>query len=351
MAHVITLQMSNQRVPRWLSEGISVFEEKRHRRDWGREGEMQFVHAMAENKVLPLRNLNAAFSDPRTISLAYYQASLLVEHIVAAFGEPKLHELVRSFSKGVDTEAAIKLALAVSMEQLQKTFTAFLEEQFGSMQRALRQVEIPAEATAGELQALAQTHPDSYHVLVALGQRAHAAGDAQAAIAALERAAKLVPNATGEGSPHVMIAKIALDQKDEPRAIAALEALSKVDHTDVESARQLAALLEPLGDAARTSAALEWVVGIDPFDVEAQAGLGRHSMKRGDAPTAIKAFRTVLAANPADKAMAHTELGEAYLLAGRKTEAKKQSLAALEMAPQFERAQDLLLRLVEGNNP
>src|SRR5262249_172313 len=31
LAHVITLQMSSQRLPRWLSEGISVYEEKRAR--------------------------------------------------------------------------------------------------------------------------------------------------------------------------------------------------------------------------------------------------------------------------------------------------------------------------------
>ena len=36
LAHVITLQMSNQRVPRWLTEGISVYEEKRARPEWAR---------------------------------------------------------------------------------------------------------------------------------------------------------------------------------------------------------------------------------------------------------------------------------------------------------------------------
>jgi hypothetical protein len=41
-------------------------------------------------------------------------------------------------------------------------------------------------------------------------------------------------------------------------------------------------------------------------------------------------------------------LAEAYLIAGRPVEAKKEALAALEIAPTFERAQDLLLRAVEG---
>ena len=46
MAHVITLQLSSNRMPRWLSEGISVFEEKRARPEWGREMDMPFARAM-----------------------------------------------------------------------------------------------------------------------------------------------------------------------------------------------------------------------------------------------------------------------------------------------------------------
>ena len=94
MAHVITLQMSAQRVPRWLTEGISVYEEQRARPAWGRDQEMTFARALNEDRVLALSELNAGFSRPDTISLAYFQASVLVEHIVDAYGEAALHELV-----------------------------------------------------------------------------------------------------------------------------------------------------------------------------------------------------------------------------------------------------------------
>src|SRR3954471_23022084 len=60
LAHVITLQMSNQRLPRWLSEGISVYEETQHREDWGREMEMEFASMMNRGEVLKLKDLNAA---------------------------------------------------------------------------------------------------------------------------------------------------------------------------------------------------------------------------------------------------------------------------------------------------
>ena len=45
LTHVITLQMSNNRVPRWLTEGISVWEEAQARPDWGRETHVPFAQA------------------------------------------------------------------------------------------------------------------------------------------------------------------------------------------------------------------------------------------------------------------------------------------------------------------
>jgi Tfp pilus assembly protein PilF len=56
----------------------------------------------------------------------------------------------------------------------------------------------------------------------------------------------------------------------------------------------------------------------------------------------------VLAIGPVDPAAAHTDLAESYFKSGKRTEAKKQTLAALEIAPTYERAQELLLKLTEG---
>jgi tetratricopeptide (TPR) repeat protein len=349
IAHVITLQMSNNRVPRWLTEGISVFEEKRARPEWGREMEMAFAQALEAGRILPVRDLNSGFSDPRMISLAYYQASLLVDHLVAAYGEPALRRLLRAYGQGLENEAALREAYGVGFDELQTAFDAYLDRNFGRLRRALKEPDLPRQgATTAELKALVEQNPESYALHVMLGRALHRDGDAPGAIRALERAAALVPSAAGADSPHAMIAAIAEEAKDTPRAIQALEALVKVDHTDVAAARKLAGLVAPLGDPARAAAAWARVVALDPFDGQAQASLGRLALQREDGEAAVRAFRVALATGPADRAAAHLDLAEAYLLNGQPAEAKKETLYALEIAPSFEKAQELLLRLVDG---
>ena len=104
----------------------------------------------------------------------------------------------------------------------------------------------------------------------------------------------------------------------------------------------------PLGDAARTASAYALVAELDPFDGQAQAIVGRHALAQRDATRAVRALRSALAAGPADRATAHTDLAEAHLLAGQHADARREALAALEIAPAFERAQDLLLKIIDA---
>ena len=352
LAHVITLQMSNQRIPRWLTEGISVYEEKKARSEWGREMDVAFAGMLNRGETLKLKDLNSAFTNPKTISLAYFEASLVVEHIVNAYGDAGLRKLVRAYAQGIDTDTALKAALNTDFDQMQAGFDQTIERMFGTMRRAMavpEGVEDLLKLPLPAVKAIAETSPRSFPVQMALGNAARKAGQADEARQAFERAAALVPLAGGPGSPHQQLAALALEQQDKPRAITELTALVAVDFNNVEGARQLADLLRQSGvdDARRLMPVYQRIAAIDPFDPEAHAMLGRYALERSEADTASREFRTVIALGPVDKAAAFTDLGESYFKGGKRAEAKKQILAALEIAPGYERAQGLLLKLVE----
>jgi tetratricopeptide (TPR) repeat protein len=348
LAHVITLQMSNNRIPRWLSEGVSQWEEKRARPEWGWEMEVSFAHALEQGKSIKIEGLQEALSDPKLAPLAYYQASLVVEHIAEAYGEPALQKLVRAYSKGINDEQALKEALGQDVSQLQASFDAAIEKRYATIRNALKRPKFDGTPELDDLKKMAETDPNSFPVQVGLGQALAKAGDNAGAIAALERAAALMPRATGDDNPNKMIAAIAEKQGNTARTIRALQDVLKVDHTDIESARKLTALLLQAKDNTQLEDAYRRLVNVDPFDANAQSGLGRLLMARRDHTEAVRAFKSALASKPADAALAHVELAEAYLATGKSADAKTQTLAALEIAPSFERAQDLLLKLVDG---
>jgi tetratricopeptide (TPR) repeat protein len=348
LAHVVTLQMSNQRVPRWLTEGISVYEEARARPEWGRDMEVPFAMALERGKTLKLKDLNSGFTKPETIALAYFEASLLVDHIVNVKGEEGLRSLLRTYGEGAEGEAAITKGLGLSIDDLQSSFDRALSARFSTVQAALRdQKDAPSESDLDGLRAAAAARPGSFQAQLALGQALAAQGD-RAAFVPLEKAAALIPMAIGENSPHALMGKLAEQLGDQARAIKEYRALLAQDHTAVEPARRLATLAAAANDEASLALAQARVVSIDPFDSQGHTGLGRVAFKRKDAAVATREFRMALAVGPADRAAAHCDLGESYLMAGRVADAKREALAALEIAPSFERAQDLLLKTIDG---
>ncbi|HWI20688.1 MAG TPA: peptidase MA family metallohydrolase, partial [Vicinamibacterales bacterium] len=226
IAHVITLQLSGNRLPRWLSEGTSVYEERQARPDWGRDMDIPFARALERGQVIKIRELNSGFSSSQTISYAYYQASLVVEHIVNTYGQPKLRALVAAYADGSDTEAAIKKALGVDIDELQKGFDASLETRYAKLRRALATPEElkKENLSADQVKAIADRNPDSFVAQMTAGQ-ALAGSNPDQALTYFEKAAVLIPNAPGEDSPHAAIAQLAMKKGDKVRAAQALESL------------------------------------------------------------------------------------------------------------------------------
>ena len=351
LAHVFTLRLSNQRVPRWLTEGISVYEEGLADPSWARESEMGFARAYGQGRVLRLAELNSGFARPDLVSVAYFQSSLVVSLIVERHGAEALRVMLRAFADGADVEGALRKATKTGLVDLQRAFDARLEERYGAVARALKPpegVELPRGGTVAEWTALASKFPGSYPVQMAAGHAIASANAREAAIAAFERAAALVPFALGAESPRARIADLAERGGDLRRALRELSSLVADDHVNIEAARKLALLARRLGDGQAASLAWSRIVVIDPFDAGAHTALGRIALERQDKALALREFRAALAAGAADPAPAHCDLAEALLVNGEPAEAKREVLAALEIAPTYERAQELLLKIVEG---
>ena len=351
MAHVFTMQLSKYRVPRWLTEGISVYEEGLRRPEWARDSELAFARAWADKKVLPLADLNAGFTRPDTIELAYFQSSLVVSLIVKQHGHPALTAMLRAYGDGADTEAALRKATGRGVADLQRDFDAMLAERYTAIGKALQApdgLDVPRGADIATVKALAAKHAGSYPVQMAAGQALSAAGARDDAIAAFDRAAALVPSAVGPASPRAQIASLAERAGDFPRALRELKGLVGDDHTNIDAARRLVPLARRLGDQEALALAYDRIVTLDPFDSATHSAYGRLAVERRDMVLAAREFRAAVDAGPVDPVPAQCDLADVLLASGDRAGARQAVLTALEAAPTYERAQQILLRIVGG---
>ena len=63
--------------------------EARARRNGRRQMDLTFASLLNRDETIKLKDLNAAFQDPKLIGIAYYQASLVVDHLVTTFGQTR----------------------------------------------------------------------------------------------------------------------------------------------------------------------------------------------------------------------------------------------------------------------
>lgn len=350
IAHVFTLQASDYKVPRWLTEGISVFEEHRYNKAWGREQALDFARALATKRTFGVKGLPNAFERPQDLSMAYFEASLLTEHLVSLNGDAGLRALLSAYAAGAKDAEAFAKAFGKTVDDVHASFAAFVEAQYGELARAM--ADAPGAAGAGrgaqprsieDLTALAAKQPGSFLVQWSLGSALYERGDLDAAKAPLERAAALAPMAQGDTSPRALLAAIADKQGDGARARNELRQLLVWDHDNVEAARRLVASARAAGDKESENIALRVIADIDPFDASAHSLLGKAALERKEYAAALIELLAALALGPPNLAEAHADVAEAYLGLGRKDDARKAALRALEHAPTYPRAQDLLL--------
>jgi Flp pilus assembly protein TadD len=277
--------------------------------------------------------------------MAYFEASLVTEHLVELNGDQGLRALLLAYANGATDAEAFAKAFGRSVDEVHASFTQFVEKRYASLRDAMKtpSTTVKADDLAG-LKSLAAASPNSFLAQVTLGQALVRAGDFAAAKAPLERAAQLAPQASGGDSPRALLALIAEKEGDLARARRELRALLVHDHANIAAARKLAALSADSADDL--DAALRLVADLDPFDAGVHVQLGRRLVAKSDFPGALLEFEAAVALGPANLAEAHSDVADVLLKLGRRDEAKRAALSALKEAPTYARAQDLLLAAI-----
>ncbi len=351
IAHVFHLGLSNHRVPRWLAEGFAVYEQRRGAPSWGHNPSPAFLVAYNQDRVPPVSRLNDGFVRPSyadQVVHSYYQASLVCELIARDHGPEALVAMLREYGRDATTEEVFQRVLGTDIERFDGIFTEYFEDRFGDVLAALEP--LPALAERGslapeEVERLAAAHPDNFMAQMAMGARLFDDGRLDEAEEYLTRARDLFPQYAGPASPGWLLARIHLQRGDSARALGEIEALTAVDESFLEANLDESSLREAAGDDEGAIAALERAVRIYPFDEETHDRLAALAAGRGLHGVAVRARAAQVALDPVDMAGALHRLAVAQHQAGDVAQARRTVLRALERAPNFEAAQELLMDL------
>ncbi len=108
--HVVTLHKTRNKMPRWLSEGISVYEERQQDRAWGQSMTPKYREMVLDGEATPVSQLSGAFLKPKSpahLRFAYYESSMVVEYLVERHSLDALKRVLTDLGDGIPINDAL----------------------------------------------------------------------------------------------------------------------------------------------------------------------------------------------------------------------------------------------------
>lgn len=359
VAHAFHLAMTDHRVPRWFTEGLAVHEQHKARGHWGHRASPAWLQAYAAERLHPVSRLNQGFirpEYPQQVVFSYFQASLVMDLIESRWGLDALLAMMRGYREGKANDEVFRETLGQRPEEFDETFDAYVQQRYGDRIQAVAQ----EEAAAGEafhldqapdldaLRAQVTLRPGSFLARLSLGRALFQEERFEEAQEHLREALRLFPEYGGPDSPYLYLAQIHRQEGDLERAARALQQLGGLSETLFPVHALEAELRSEMGDREGAARALEKAVEVSPFHVDSHRTLASLYSELAEHEGEVLERRAILALDPPDRADAHYRLAVALLASGNRAEARTQVLRALEIAPNFEAALDLLLELRGG---
>lgn len=346
--HVVTLSATKNRMPRWLSEGISVYEEGLRNPAWGMDLTATYREMILdEDGPTPVSELSAAFLNAESsdgLMFAYYESGQVVQFLVETYGAEALEEILADLAQGI----RINDALAKRTEKLAK-----LEDRFEKhLVAEVRRFEGKADWSKPEPEQLNAADPDSLaeflkkrpRNLWALRRDTSRLVEEERWPDILERGKQLeawMPENSGPEGGLALQAMALRELKSEAEEREVLRRLVAAVPDDTASMLRLLELERKAEQWDGVVDVAERILALNPFLNRAWTAVADGAEQMNETRTAIHACERLLLLDDQQVVQTHFRLAK-LLREADEPRAKRHLLDALAMAPRFREGLALL---------
>lgn len=347
--HVVTLRKTQNRMPRWLSEGISVYEERQENDTWGQSMTPRYRQMILSDALTPVSRLSGAFlrpASPLHLQFAYYEASLVVEYLIEKFGFPALQQVLDDLGKGISIVDALQRHTA-SQDFLDKEFAKYAQQHAmeWAAQADWKEPDLPPDADLAQWVKWNEDHSDNYWGLQQQAKLLLSQQDWRAAEKPLLKLATLVPQDRSATNAFRMLATVYQKLGDQPREEAMWKRVAELNSAAHEAYQRLMDFSHSKRDWTQLATNAQRMLAVNPLLPATHRWLAEAADQRNDRSTSITAYRSLLAMDPVDPAESHFQLAQLLYRESQPAAARRQVLKSLEHAPDYRAALSLLLQL------
>jgi tetratricopeptide (TPR) repeat protein len=343
-------------MPRWLSEGISVHEERQARSErsnssgsWGEQMKPRYRAMILGDDLAPLSELSGSFLRPKSpmhLQFAYYESSLAVEYLIERFGLSAMKAIFADLAQGVGINAALAKR-AAPLADLDREFSERIRKLTQGVGPQLDWANPkPADvATEQKFNDWVEANPTNYAALMEKAKRLLQERNWAAAKAPLEKLIALYPEQHESDGAYAMLAVVQRELGEADAELATLTKLATLSSGATEAFQRLMEIHAARQEWKEVAAYAEQFTAVNPLVPAPHREAARAWQQLGDAPRAIAEYETLLKLGGPPEPEAHFALGGLLKTAGKRPEAKRHALQALEEAPRYREALRLLKEL------
>lgn len=364
--HVITLQKTKNRMARWLSEGISVYEEGVYSPAFHNRLETDYLKILLSDGKPTVTDLNLLFTKTPSqdhLMFGYFMSGEFVQFYADTYGFDKIVVALESIANKMSTEQALISAVEMSLEDLNTAFHKYLDVRlkpyeaiYGeeledksvpgllAEQFKINDIHIP-DAQEPDIAEQAKNAPHA--VAIRKAEKAIQAKDYDEALTALDEAFALFPDYEGESAPLRQRAMIYKELQQEDEFIETLERIIEWAPAELYAAEELVRRFRDAENWERMMTVADWGLGIDPYNTELHKAYMDGLLEQGEDDMALAQLDLLLQLDRGNwveyryqKAGILAKMDEIDL-------AKQEILGLLEAVPNYWKAQELLLELAE----